>query len=274
MNKKVNSLLKISSKTALRGITAAKCKAAPDCKTTAKCNAVKNSEIAAKCRAAKNGKGALAAAARELPKAAAAAAASVVVPGAVYLPLVMREAVKKHNDKCDYLLILGCRVTGADTPSEQLKERMERAAEYLKENESTIAVPCGGCFRKGQTKSEAAIITEYLVKNNIAPGRILPEDRSETTFENFENAAKIIEAHSGKKINDLKIAFLTSDYHIFRAASIARACGIASPGRVSCKTGDKAVISLLREYPAACELLLRKAAKRLSGGAFSVRRNG
>ena len=36
---------------------------------------------------------------------------------------------------------------------------------------------------------------------------------------------------------------------------ITRACGIASPGKVSCKTGDKAVISLLREYPAACELL-------------------
>ena len=262
MDKKVNMSLKILSKAAPDGKRAEMCKTAPGGKTTAK------------CKAAPSGNESLAAAARMLPKGLAAAAASVVVPGAVYLPLVVREAVKKHNDKCDYLLILGCRVTGADTPSEQLKERMERAAEYLKENESTIAVPCGGCFRKGQTKSEAVIITEYLVKNNIAPGRILPEDRSETTFENFENAVKIIEAHSGTKINDLKIAFLTSDYHIFRAAAIARACGIASPGKVSCKTGDKAAISLLREYPAACELLLRKTAKRLSGGAFSVRRNG
>lgn len=262
MDKKVNSFLKVSSKTALRG------------KRAANGEAVHNGKRSVKCKAAPSGNESLAAAVRALPKAVAAAAIPVAAPGAVYLPLVMCEAAKKHNDKCDYLLILGCRVTGADTPSEQLKERMERAAEYLKENESTIAVPCGGCFRKGQTKSEAAIITEYLVKNNIAPGRILPEDRSETTFENFENAVKIIEAHSGRKINDLKIAFLTSDYHIFRAASIARACGIVSPGKVSCKTGDKAVISILREYPAACELLFRKIAKRLSGGAFSVRRNG
>ena len=38
----------------------------------------------------------------------------------IYLPFVISDALKKNRDKCEYLLILGGNIIGADTPSPQL----------------------------------------------------------------------------------------------------------------------------------------------------------
>lgn len=177
---------------------------------------------------------------------------------AVYLPFVMADAKKNFNDKCDYLMILGGDIFGADIPSPQLVERMKRAAEYLNENPDVIAVPCGGCFRKEQKRSEAEIIASYLIQNGVSADRIILEDNSTTTFENFDFAIKIIENHSGKKANDANIAFLSSSYHIHRAGLIAQMNGLERFGRVTAPTPGEAYKRYIREYFVAYELLLRK----------------
>lgn len=180
----------------------------------------------------------------------------------IYLPFVISDALKKNRDKCEYLLILGGNIIGADTPSPQLKERMKAAAVYLEENPETVAVPCGGCFRNGQKKSEAAIIADYLIKNGIDSGRIVLEDKSTTTYENFEFGSKIIENHAGKPISQVKVAFLSSDYHIHRASIIAKRCGVENCGRVSCPTPGEAMPRYLREYFVAYELLYHDLVKK------------
>lgn len=182
-------------------------------------------------------------------------AGAVVLSAAVYMPFVISDARKKYRDKCEYLLILGGNVIGTDTPSAQLLERMKSAAVYLKENPETVAVPCGGCFREGQKKSEAEIIASYLIEQGIATKRIILEDKSTTTYENFEFGTKIIENHAQKPLDELKIAFLSSDYHLHRAAIIAKRCGVKDCGRVSSPTPGKALPRYLREYVVAVELL-------------------
>lgn len=177
---------------------------------------------------------------------------------AVYLPFVIADAKKDFNDKCSYLMILGGDIFGADTPSPQLVERMKRAAVYLNENPGVIAVPCGGCFRKAQKRSEAEIIASYLIENGVAAERIILEDKSTTTFENFKFAIEIIESHSGKKCNDADIAFLSSSYHIHRASLIAQMNGLEQFGKVTAPTPGEAYKRYIREYFVAYELLLRK----------------
>lgn len=172
-----------------------------------------------------------------------------------YLPFVISDAKKNYNDACDYLLVLGGDIIGADTPSPQLFERMKRAAQYLNENPDVIAVPCGGCFRELQKKSEAAIIADYLISQGISADRILLEDRSTTTFENFRFGLPIIEKHSGRDKNDVKIAFLSSTYHQHRSGIIAKRCGIKNVLRVSAKTPGEAFKRFAREYFVAYELL-------------------
>ena len=182
-------------------------------------------------------------------------AGAAVLSAAAYIPFVISDARKKYRDKCDYLLILGGNVIGADTPSAQLFERMKSAAVYLKENPETVAVPCGGCFRDGQKKSEAEIIAAYLVEQGVDAERIILEDKSTTTYENFEFGTRIIENHAGKTLDDISVAFLSSDYHLHRAAIIAKRCGVKNCGRVSSPTPGEAMPRYARECIVAVELL-------------------
>lgn len=172
-----------------------------------------------------------------------------------YMPFVISDAKKNYNDDCDYLLVLGGDIIGADTPSPQLLERMKRAAAYLKEHEQVIAVPCGGCFRPEQKRSEADIIARYLVEQGVDENRILLEDRSTTTFENFEFGLTIIRNHSEKPIKESRIAFLSSSYHLHRAGIMAKRSGIDNVLRVSAPTPGEAFKRFAREYFVAYELL-------------------
>ncbi|MBQ8227425.1 MAG: YdcF family protein [Clostridia bacterium] len=174
---------------------------------------------------------------------------------AIYLPFVISDAKKGYRDNCEYLLILGSVIIGANTPSPQLITRMKYAVDYLKENQSCFVVPCGGCFRKGQKVSESQVISDYLIDHGIDQSRIIQENKSTTTFENFINAKKIIQSHSGKDINNIKVAFLSSSYHMHRGALIAKRCGIKHPLRVSCPTEENILFHYIREFFVAFELL-------------------
>lgn len=194
---------------------------------------------------------------RILSKIIGVAAGIVALSAGAYMPFVISDSLKNFRDDCDYLLILGGNVIGADTPSPQLFERMKAAADYLEEHKNVIAVPCGGCFREGQKKSEAAIIADYLISQGISPERIILEDKSSTTYENFEFGIPIIEKHSGKNAENLRIAFLSSDYHMHRAGIIAKQSGIKDVRRVSCPTPGNATQRFAREYIVAFEMFYR-----------------
>ena len=122
----------------------------------------------------------------------------------------------------DVLLILGCRVK-VDTPEETLQMRIEAAAEYLLKNKNVVAVACGGIVHDDQTKSEAKAISEGLTAKGVEIERIILEDKSTTTQENFRNAMEIIDKMSDEK---LKVAMLSSEFHLLRARLLAKKCGL------------------------------------------------
>lgn len=189
-------------------------------------------------------------------------AAALFSPAVVYMPFVIRDSLKKYDDDCEYLMILGSVVIGADEPSKQLAERMERALTYLNLHKCAKAVCCGGCFRKEQKLSEAEVIKRFLMNNGIEENRILLEDNSKTTYENFEFALKIIKADSGKSIDKIKIGFLTSDYHIFRSGVIAKQMGIKNVHKVSAESENEILKRYLREYFVSYDLAYRSIFKR------------
>lgn len=188
-------------------------------------------------------------------------AAALLSPAVFYMPFVIRDAVKKHDDDCEYLMILGSVILGEDIPSSQLIERMERAAQYLNSHPHAKAVCCGGCFRKEQKVSEAEIIKRYLMHNGIPEERILLEDKSKTTYENFEFALKIIAQDCRKSAEKTKIAYLTSDYHIFRSGIIAKQSGVKDVLRVSASSENQKLQRYLREYFVSYDLACRSLFK-------------
>ncbi|MCC0667835.1 YdcF family protein [Clostridioides sp. ZZV14-6153] len=140
--------------------------------------------------------------------------------------------------KSDYLLILGASVKKT-TPSTTLKGRLNTALKYLKVNNECYVVVSGGkgngeniteakamkdyLVKKGNGENitEAKAMKDYLVKNGIDNNRIIEEDKSTNTYENFKYSKLKIEEHSRKRIKDIKVKIVTTDFHVLRSKILA-----------------------------------------------------
>ena len=168
----------------------------------------------------------------------------------------------------DYLIVLGCGIRADGTPTPLLRGRLNRAIEfyYRQLNETgreLIFVVAGG---KGPDESipESECMRNYLLEHGIRPGQILTEDRSTDTAENMRFSREVIlkDLAAKNKVNpdaadagspaDLRpavepsrpgklptinrIAFSTTNYHVFRSGLHARrvkmrALGMGAPTR-------------------------------------------
>ena len=77
-------------------------------------------------------------------------------------------------DDADYIIVLGSKVNGTK-PSYSLQYRIDKAAEYLKLHDKTIAIVSEG-QGKGEDITEALAMKQGLMKQNIAEDRIIMED--------------------------------------------------------------------------------------------------
>lgn len=162
--------------------------------------------------------------------------AIAALPVAVF---AVSEAIASRGSRsaeADYLLILGHALEN-NAASQVLINRCEKAAEYLKAHPDTIAIACGGITGEKQTVSEAAVIKEILAGKGIDEKRIVLEDKSKTTAENFYNA----KAFMSEKEN-ARVALLSSSYHLLRARTLARLCGIKAK-TVSAPTPKKVAVN-------------------------------
>lgn len=175
----------------------------------------------------------------------ATAAASVFGVSFAWYFKMSKDACRNNVKNPDYLMILGCTVDG-DEPCEMLKLRIEAAIDFLKENPNTVAIPCGGIVHDGQTVSEAETIAKYLIKAGIDEKRIIIENKSQTTYENFVNAERIISEREGTK--NVSIAFLSSNFHLLRSSYIASKTGVKALGVPAPSPKGLYFPAVVREY--------------------------
>jgi uncharacterized SAM-binding protein YcdF (DUF218 family) len=127
----------------------------------------------------------------------------------------MRNTSKNaSSDGADYVIVLGCQVVG-EYASLPLLSRGYTAVRYLNRNPETKVIVTGG-QGPGENISEAESLRRLLLENKIDKERIFLEDKSKNTMENF------IFSDDLYNLSDKKIIIVTSDYHIFRALSIAK----------------------------------------------------
>lgn len=131
----------------------------------------------------------------------------------------------------DYMLILGCQIRKDGTVTPLLRGRADRALVFAAMQRDAAGkaltfVPSGG-QGADEVVSEAEAIRNYLLQQGVPEGQILPEDQSANTFENLRNAAALIRTRAG---DGAKIAFATTNYHVFRAGVLAWQQGIAAEG--------------------------------------------
>ena len=124
------------------------------------------------------------------------------------------------------IIVLGSgTVAGKPTPT--LAKRLDTAAPLIDSQKSALVITSGG-IGFGQTRSEAYIMATYLYDTyNIPLKHIYQEGQSTSTAENLIYSQEILAA-KGISIK-APIAIVTSDFHIIRAANIARHQGYVQP---------------------------------------------
>lgn len=133
----------------------------------------------------------------------------------------------------DFLIVLGCGLKKDGTPTPLLRGRLDLALDFherqLREIGKAARFVVSGGQGPDEAQSEAASMRDYLLEKGIHDGAILMEDQSTDTAENMRFSKQKIDAAGGGKV-----AFFTTNYHVFRAGLKARqvkmrAVGMGAP---------------------------------------------
>lgn len=131
---------------------------------------------------------------------------------------------KKSIEKCDYILVLGARVVGNE-PGLTLKGRLNKAFDYIKNNDVNCKIIVSGGKGDGENISEAEAMKRYLVSKGVNEKNIIKEDKSVNTMQNFNFSKEKIEKDSNKKIENINVKVVTTDFHAFRSDKYAKKSG-------------------------------------------------
>jgi len=114
----------------------------------------------------------------------------------------------------DVIIVLGATVE-YDAPAPTLEKRIRTAAAYGRVCPDSIIITCGG-LGDGDIITEAQCIKRELVALGINEERIITEDSSTSTSENFRFAVDHIPESARS------VAVVSSGFHLFRASVIAQ----------------------------------------------------
>lgn len=154
----------------------------------------------------------------------AAAVITVCILAGLFLIVegcIVSGMASRPKENLDYVIVLGAQVRGTRITN-SLRKRLEKAYEYLEENTGTVAVVSGG-QGKGEERSEAQCMMDYLVQKGIDKERIIMEDQSTNTDENIEFSMEKIQKYSQKE--NPRIGIITNNFHVYRTVAVCRKKG-------------------------------------------------
>lgn len=139
----------------------------------------------------------------------------------------------KPSHPRDYLIVLGCGLRADGSPTPLLAGRVDAARSFAQAQEETggpapCFVPSGG-QGPDEACSEAESMRRYLVAQGVDEGHVLLEDRSTNTRENFKFSAEVI-AQAHQRRTKPRVAFATTNYHVFRGYVYAHDAGLDAEG--------------------------------------------
>lgn len=158
----------------------------------------------------------------------------------------------------DALIVLGAGLKGA-TITLPLKYRLDAALDYAQRNRDALIVVSGG-QGFGETVTEASAMAAYLEAHGLAPERIVKEERSTSTTENFRYSRKLLDMHPQIMPLDrlYTTAFVTNHFHVWRANQLARYADVPSTHLHAGLQWYMVPVSYVREVLAIGKMILLK----------------
>ena len=154
----------------------------------------------------------------------------------------------------DAVVVLGASLHGGRI-SNTLARRLDAAVYYHGRNPAAIVVVSGGQGWQ-ETTTEASLMAQYLIDHGVPAGQIIQEGNSTSTEENFLFTSQILDE---KFPDGYTAAFITNDFHIYRAHAIATRLGVADRHLSAPITWYLIPITYLRETVAMAQHWLRTA---------------
>ena len=158
--------------------------------------------------------------------------------------LVVLAMLKRSGD---YVIVLGAKVDGYHL-TDALRQRLDRALEYLNAHPGARAVVSGG-QGSGENITEAGAMADYLEACGIARSRILREEASTTTRENLILSGKLILKEQGGNLEEIRAAIVTNNFHMYRAVMIAKQVGYRNIQALNAPTAPVMLVNyMVREF--------------------------
>ena len=150
---------------------------------------------------------------------------ALALPALVLLGLILLHMRDVPAAPAETIIVLGMALERG-RPNRDLLHRVDAAARCAKACPAAAVIATGGNGEGGRT--EAEVMRELLIKRGVGPGRIMVEDQSVDTPENFRNVARMIDPAR-------PVILITSGYHMLRASGIARHTGFTNVQRLSAR---------------------------------------
>lgn len=160
--------------------------------------------------------------------------------------------------KEDAIIVLGAAVRGEEI-SGALQKRLDVAIKYYQKNPDVVIIVTGGQGPQ-EDITEALAMERYLLSNGIPKDKIIKEEHATSTYENFKYSKDILDTHFSKLgITEYNLAYITDDYHIYRAGQLAKIAGLGDMTHCHSNTHKSIILpSGLRECMAIVKLWIFK----------------
>ena len=134
-------------------------------------------------------------------------------------------AIFGSNDNATYteetVIVLGCGIRG-ERVSVGLAKRLNKAYEYYEKNPDAMIIVSGGQGPQ-EDISEALAMKRYLVDKGVPEDKIIMEDKSTSTIENFKYSHEIMKERG---LSEDSVVFVTNAYHVYRGSYYAEKEGL------------------------------------------------
>lgn len=123
-------------------------------------------------------------------------------------------------EKADCIVVLGCQVRSDGTPSDMLRDRLERGLELYFAGVAPKLLMSGD---HGQTEyDEVNTMKQYAVNAGVPSEDVFMDHAGFSTYESIYRAKEIFKAES--------VVVVTQEYHLYRALYIADKFGLEAYG--------------------------------------------